>query len=76
MFEKKEQVVPKDIKVEELLTKLHELHPDKKYLLWFEHTIDTKHVRALRDALDRSGLGNVLFVAGIENPKVYEFEDK
>jgi hypothetical protein len=72
---KKEPVPAPEMKVEDFLTKVYELYPDRKYVLWFERMINPAHVEILRKHMASViGEGNVTFIAGISAPEIYEFE--
>jgi hypothetical protein len=74
---KKEPIPVPEMKVGDLLARVYELHPDRKYVVWFEQMLNPQHIETLRKHMaSMIGKGQVTFVAGISAPHIYEFEDK
>jgi hypothetical protein len=67
-------IEPIEASVAEMLTKVHELHPDRRYVFWFECAINPQYIQIIRRNL--SNLGIVFTViSGIKEPKIYEFKE-
>ncbi len=75
MRSRKDPLQPKVMTIPELVAKVYELHPDKKYVFWFDRTINPQHLSGLCDALEKVGIKDVLVVAGIIAPVIYEFKE-
>jgi hypothetical protein len=72
---KKEPIPTPEMKVEDFLTKVYTLHPDRKYLLWFDRSLNLSHVQTLREIFERfAGPNQITIAAGVVAPQIYEFE--
>jgi hypothetical protein len=74
IFSKKEPIQPKEVSAADILAKVYELYPDRKYVFWFERMISPTYVQHIRGALERFLPNQVTMIAGVETPQIYEFE--
>lgn len=72
---KKEPIQPKEVRGEDIIAKVYELHPDRKYLFWFERTISPQYVDILRRNLENVVPNQISMIAGMYAPVIYEFEE-
>ena len=76
MWKKKEPIESKEVDISGLLAQLHELHPDRKYVLWFKQPLGPAIISTIRRSLqDYHGL-KIAVIMGSIPPEIYEFEDK
>ena len=78
MWFKKEPIKTEEVKgnVDEILAKVYEFHPDRKYVIWFEQMLNSAHIDVLRQNMERLvGHNQVSFVCGLKRPEIYEFEE-